>query len=150
MQPEQENQIDDAEGHGRRAIDEDDLALTRRDLHQAKGMVGTHDRACLAANGRGPAGIILIRKEEKARRVGADVYDDTLGRVAHDARRTGAVWRTVKARGRFVVDGGRARLRLVNASGREILAGLSPGDVVIVDPPPDLVDGRLVTTGGAR
>jgi RND family efflux transporter MFP subunit len=50
----------------------------------------------------------------------------------------------------FVVDGDRARLRLVNVSGREVLAGLSPGEVVVVNPPPDLVDGRRVTTGGVR
>lgn len=48
----------------------------------------------------------------------------------------------------FVVEDGVARLRLVNASGPEVLAGLGEGDVVIVGPPPGLVDGRRVTPGG--
>ena len=50
----------------------------------------------------------------------------------------------------FVVDGDRARLRLVNVSGREVLAGLTSGEVVILNPSPDLVDGRRVTAGGTR
>ena len=48
----------------------------------------------------------------------------------------------------LVVDNGTARLRLVNARGTEILAGLVEGDVVIVEPPPGLTDGRRVSTGG--
>ena len=48
----------------------------------------------------------------------------------------------------FVVEKGIARLRLVNASGSEILAGLSEGDVVIVAAPPTVIDGRPVTAGG--
>jgi len=48
----------------------------------------------------------------------------------------------------FVVDNGRARLRLVNVSGAEVLAGLAEGEPVIVSPPPGLVDGRRVTVGG--
>ena len=48
----------------------------------------------------------------------------------------------------FVVEQDIARLRLVNVRGTEVLAGLSNGDVVIVNPPPALTDGRRVTIGG--
>ena len=48
----------------------------------------------------------------------------------------------------FVVEQGVARLRLVSVRGTEVLAGLADGEVVIVNPPPGLVDGRRVTTGG--
>jgi RND family efflux transporter MFP subunit len=48
----------------------------------------------------------------------------------------------------FVVEHDTARVRLVSLSGQEVLAGLSAGDLVIVDPPPELADGRRVT--GAR
>jgi nitrous oxidase accessory protein NosD len=48
----------------------------------------------------------------------------------------------------FVVDKGIARVRLVSASGTEVLAGLSEGDVVIVAPPPTVTDGTRVTAGG--
>jgi RND family efflux transporter MFP subunit len=48
----------------------------------------------------------------------------------------------------FVVEEGIARLRLVSVRGTEVLAGLTDGEVVIVNPPPGLVDGRRVTTGG--
>jgi RND family efflux transporter MFP subunit len=48
----------------------------------------------------------------------------------------------------FVVDNGVARLRLVSVSGTEVLAGLSPGDAVILNPAPDIVDGRPVSPGG--
>ena len=48
----------------------------------------------------------------------------------------------------FVVEKGIARVRLVNVSGTEVLAGLSEGDVVIVAPPPTVTDGRRVTAGG--
>jgi hypothetical protein len=47
----------------------------------------------------------------------------------------------------FVIDNGVARLRLVNVSGNDVLAGLSDGETVIVAPPLDLVDGRRVTAG---
>jgi RND family efflux transporter MFP subunit len=47
----------------------------------------------------------------------------------------------------FVAENGIARLRLVNASGTEVLAGLAEGDTVIVAPPPTVTDGRRVTTG---
>jgi RND family efflux transporter MFP subunit len=50
----------------------------------------------------------------------------------------------------FVVDQGVARVRMVSLRGTEVLAGLADGDVVVVDPPAGLVDGRTVTTGGAR
>lgn len=48
----------------------------------------------------------------------------------------------------FVVENDRARLRLVNASESEILAGLSESEVVILRPPAGLTDGRRVKTGG--
>jgi multidrug efflux pump subunit AcrA (membrane-fusion protein) len=49
----------------------------------------------------------------------------------------------------FVIENGRARLRLVtvgdpDSDGVEVLSGLSPGDVVIAAPPPDLRDGQRV------
>lgn len=48
----------------------------------------------------------------------------------------------------FVVDDGRARVRLVNVSESEVLAGLTESELVILSPPPGLVDGRRVTVGG--
>lgn len=48
----------------------------------------------------------------------------------------------------FVVENGRARLRLVNARGAEVVAGLTETDVVILSPPPGLLDGRRVSVGG--
>jgi RND family efflux transporter MFP subunit len=48
----------------------------------------------------------------------------------------------------FVVEHDRARVRLVNASESEILAGLSESEVVILSPPAGLTDGRRVKTGG--
>jgi RND family efflux transporter MFP subunit len=48
----------------------------------------------------------------------------------------------------FVIEKDIARVRLVNVSGTEVLAGLSEGDVVIVTPPPTLTDGRRVKVGG--
>jgi len=50
----------------------------------------------------------------------------------------------------FVVEQGVVRLRLVRVAGTEVQAGLAAGDTVVVAPPPGLVDGRRVTTGGAR
>jgi RND family efflux transporter MFP subunit len=47
----------------------------------------------------------------------------------------------------FVVEKGIARVRLVNVSGAEVLAGLSESDVVIVRAPPGLTDGRRVVAG---
>jgi multidrug resistance efflux pump len=48
----------------------------------------------------------------------------------------------------FVVDDGRARLRLVDARESEVMAGLTAGDLVILSPPPGLTDGRRVAVGG--
>jgi multidrug efflux pump subunit AcrA (membrane-fusion protein) len=48
----------------------------------------------------------------------------------------------------FVVDNGRARLRLVNVSESEVLAGLVESELVILSPPVELLDGRRVTVGG--
>jgi RND family efflux transporter MFP subunit len=48
----------------------------------------------------------------------------------------------------FVVEKDIARVRLVNVSGTEVLAGLSDGDAVILTPPPTLTDGRRVRVGG--
>ena len=48
----------------------------------------------------------------------------------------------------FVVDDGIARLRLVSVRGTDVLAGLAEGEVIVVNPPPGLVDGRRVTMGG--
>jgi len=48
----------------------------------------------------------------------------------------------------FVVETDVARVRLVNVSGTEVLAGLSDGDIVIVAAPPTMSDGRRVRPGG--
>lgn len=48
----------------------------------------------------------------------------------------------------FVADNGVARLRLVRMNGDEVLAGLSDGEIVVIDPPSDLVDGRGITVKG--
>lgn len=48
----------------------------------------------------------------------------------------------------FVVENGIARVRLVNVSGTEVLAGLSEDETVIVGPPATVSDGRRVTAGG--
>ena len=48
----------------------------------------------------------------------------------------------------LVVEKGIARVRLVNVSGTEVLAGLSEGDVVIVSAPPTVTDGHRVKVGG--
>jgi len=48
----------------------------------------------------------------------------------------------------FVVEKGVARVRLVNVSGTEVLAGLSDGEAVIVAAPPTVSDGRRVRLGG--
>jgi hypothetical protein len=47
----------------------------------------------------------------------------------------------------FVVDGGRARVRLVSLSGAEVLAGLTESETVILAPPAGLTDGRRVRVG---
>jgi len=48
----------------------------------------------------------------------------------------------------FVVDKGRARVRLVNLSASEVLAGLTESELVILSPPAGLTDGRRVSVGG--
>jgi RND family efflux transporter MFP subunit len=48
----------------------------------------------------------------------------------------------------FVVEGGMARVRLVNLSESEVLAGLAESEIVILSPPADVTDGRRVSVGG--
>jgi RND family efflux transporter MFP subunit len=48
----------------------------------------------------------------------------------------------------FVVEEGRARVRLVSLSESEVLAGLTESEVVILAPPAVLTDGRRVRVGG--
>jgi len=48
----------------------------------------------------------------------------------------------------FVVDKGVARVRLVNLSDSEVLAGLAESEVVILSPPAGVTDGRRVSVGG--
>jgi RND family efflux transporter MFP subunit len=50
----------------------------------------------------------------------------------------------------FVVDQDVARVRLVNVSGDEVLAGLDEGELVVLSPPAGLIDGRHVSVGGLR
>jgi multidrug efflux pump subunit AcrA (membrane-fusion protein) len=50
----------------------------------------------------------------------------------------------------FVVDGQVARLRMVDLRGREVVAGVTAGDTVIVRPPAELTDGRRISAGGGR
>ena len=47
----------------------------------------------------------------------------------------------------FVVDKGRARVRLVNLSESEVVAGLTESELVILSPPAGLTDGRRVSVG---
>jgi len=47
----------------------------------------------------------------------------------------------------FVVDKGVARVRLVNLSESEVLAGLAESELVILSPPASLTDGRRVSLG---
>jgi RND family efflux transporter MFP subunit len=61
---------------------------------------------------------------------------------------SGALVRRGQVASVFVVEKGIARVRLVNVSDREVLAGLSEGETVIVDPPSELTDGRQVREGG--
>ena len=61
---------------------------------------------------------------------------------------TGALLRRGQVTSVFVVEKDLARVRLVQVSGSEVLAGLSEGDVVIVAPPPALTDGQPVRMGG--
>jgi multidrug efflux pump subunit AcrA (membrane-fusion protein) len=48
----------------------------------------------------------------------------------------------------FVIDGDRARVRLISLNGSEVTAGLSESELVILAPPPDLIDGHRVIDGG--
>jgi multidrug efflux pump subunit AcrA (membrane-fusion protein) len=48
----------------------------------------------------------------------------------------------------FVVDKGKARVRLVNVSESEVVAGLTESELVILSPPAGLTDGRRVSVGG--
>jgi RND family efflux transporter MFP subunit len=48
----------------------------------------------------------------------------------------------------FVVDKGVARVRLVNVSESEVLAGLTESEMVILSPPAGLTDGSRVSVGG--
>ena len=48
----------------------------------------------------------------------------------------------------FVVDQGIARVRLVNLSDNEVLAGLTESETVVVSPPTNLTDGNRVRVGG--
>ena len=48
----------------------------------------------------------------------------------------------------FVVDQGRARLRLVNVRESEVAAGLTESELVVLSPPAGLTDGRRVTVRG--
>ena len=48
----------------------------------------------------------------------------------------------------FVVDKGRARVRLVSLSESEVLAGLTESELVILSPPAGVIDGRRVSVGG--
>jgi RND family efflux transporter MFP subunit len=60
----------------------------------------------------------------------------------------GALLRRGQVTSVFVVDDGVARLRLVSVADGEVLAGLSEGETVIVDPPAAVADGRRVSEGG--
>jgi multidrug efflux pump subunit AcrA (membrane-fusion protein) len=48
----------------------------------------------------------------------------------------------------FVVENGRARVRLVNVRESEVMAGLAESELVILSPPAGLTDGRRVRVGG--
>ena len=48
----------------------------------------------------------------------------------------------------FVIDDGRARVRLVNVRDSELVAGLAESELVILSPPAGLTDGRRVSAGG--
>jgi multidrug efflux pump subunit AcrA (membrane-fusion protein) len=60
----------------------------------------------------------------------------------------GAIVRRGQVASVFTVEGDVARLRMVNLSGREVVAGLSDGEIVVVNPPAGLVDGRRVRPEG--
>jgi multidrug efflux pump subunit AcrA (membrane-fusion protein) len=60
----------------------------------------------------------------------------------------GALVRRGQVTSVFVVENGTARVRLVDVSGAEVLAGLSDGETVILSPPPTVTDGSRVATEG--
>ncbi len=99
---------------------------------------------------RGGAGArTFLVKIAAARRHRAALGDVRPGALPHPAAaRPDGPGRRLVRRGQmtsvFVVEQDVARLRLVNVSGTEVLAGLAEGDVVVVAPPPALVDGRRV------
>jgi RND family efflux transporter MFP subunit len=62
----------------------------------------------------------------------------------------GALVRRGQVTSVFVVEKDIARVRMVNVSGTEVLAGLSDGDVVIVSAPSAVSDGRRVKAGDGR
>jgi len=61
-----------------------------------------------------------------------------------------AVVRRGQVTSAFVVSVAVARLRLINIAGREVLAGLSQGERVIVAPSAEVVDGRRVSDGEGK
>lgn len=86
---------------------------------------------------------------------GAGVRSGTFGRARFSAGSRPALVAPAAAlrqRGQvttvFVVEDGIARVRLVSVRGTEVLAGLTDGEMVIVDPPAALSDGHRVTVGG--
>jgi RND family efflux transporter MFP subunit len=152
----------------------EDTRRFRLDVRVDESRVGTLEpgtplRVTLDATGTGPLEL-EARVSEVARAVDADsravlvkvalpadspVRSGMFGRVALPAaggRTLGVPAAALVRRGQvtsvFVVDQGVARVRLVNVRGTEVLAGLAGGDVVIVNPPAGLVDGRHVTPGG--
>jgi RND family efflux transporter MFP subunit len=85
----------------------------------------------------------------------ADLRSGTFGRALFSGRTrraltvpAGALVRRGQMTSVFVVEKGIARVRLVNANGTEVLAGLSEGDAVIVAAAPSVTDGRRVRAGG--
>jgi multidrug resistance efflux pump len=48
----------------------------------------------------------------------------------------------------FVIDEGRARVRLINVRESEVVAGLTAAELIVVAPPAGLTDGRRVSVGG--
>lgn len=110
---------------------------------------GTVAEISRAADADARAFLVKIALPETGLRSG------TFGRVYFSGRArraltvpAGALVRRGQMTSVFAVEQGIARLRLVNVSGTEVLAGLSEGDVVIVSPPPTIADGRHVTEGG--
>jgi RND family efflux transporter MFP subunit len=124
----------------------------------------------LIESGSGAAAVVEGRVSEIARAVDADsraflvkiALPDAAGirsgmfgraRFAGGSRQAltvpaGAVIRRGQVMSVFVADKGVARLRLVRLRGREVLAGLHPGERVVVDPPAGLLDGTPIKEEG--